>query len=179
MNQGEQFREIVDGNNVMGPCAYGLRRERADPALPFVAEVTSLALGHGGVWTIVFDGQAPSEMASSPNCPAVVHTGHGRRNGADDRIVELVHVLPNRAMSVVYTSRGEDTNSGTPVRRGRRRDPGASKRDRHDAWNDRAKCHWPLHPADGAGHHHRLNGVLPTALTPRPRFASDCDEHRR
>ena len=69
--------------------------------------LTPLALGHGGVWTIVFDGQAPPGMASSPECLAVLHTGHGRRDGADDRIVELVRALPDRATSLVYTSDAE------------------------------------------------------------------------
>ena len=43
-------------------------------------------------------------MPLPPECLTVIHTGHGRRNGADDRIVELVHALPNWAASLVYTS---------------------------------------------------------------------------
>ena len=43
-------------------------------------------------------------MPPSPECLIVVHTGHGRRDGADDRIVELVHEHSDRAASVVYTS---------------------------------------------------------------------------
>ena len=43
-------------------------------------------------------------MPPSPECLIVVHTGHGRRDGADDRIVELVHERSDRAASVVYTS---------------------------------------------------------------------------
>ena len=39
-----------------------------------------------------------------PECIIVVHTGHGRRDGADDRIVELVHERSDRAASLVYTS---------------------------------------------------------------------------
>ena len=38
---------------------------------------------------------------------SVVHTGHGRRDGADDRIVELVGALPDPAMALVYTSDSE------------------------------------------------------------------------
>ena len=40
----------------------------------------------------------------APECLTVVHTGHGRRDGADDRIVELVHEQPDRSASLVYTS---------------------------------------------------------------------------
>ena len=43
-------------------------------------------------------------MPLSPECLAVLHTGHGRRDGADDRIVELVHEHPHRAASLIYTS---------------------------------------------------------------------------
>ena len=35
---------------------------------------------------------------------SVVHTGHGCRDGADDRFVELVGALPYPAMALVYTS---------------------------------------------------------------------------
>ena len=43
-------------------------------------------------------------MPLPPKCLTVIHTGHGRRNGADDRIVELVDALPDSAASLVYTS---------------------------------------------------------------------------
>ena len=40
----------------------------------------------------------------SHECVSVVHTGHGRRDGADDHIVELVAALPDPATALVYTS---------------------------------------------------------------------------
>ena len=43
-------------------------------------------------------------MPPSPECLTVIHTGHRRRDGADDRIVELMHEHPDRAASLVYTS---------------------------------------------------------------------------
>ena len=43
-------------------------------------------------------------MPPSPECLIVVHTGHGHRDGADDRIVELVHQRSDRAAALVYTS---------------------------------------------------------------------------
>lgn len=107
MNQAVQSTVFVDGNNVMGSRPDGWWRDRAKAARRLVAEITPLALGHGAVWTIVFDGQAPPGMPSSPERLTVLYTGNGRRNGADDRIVELVRALPHRATSLVYTSDAE------------------------------------------------------------------------
>ena len=98
---------FVDGNNVMGSRPDGWWRLRAKAARRLVADITPLALAHGGVWTIVFDGPVTPGKRSSPECLTVLHTGHGRRNGADDRIVELVRALPHRATSLVYTSDAE------------------------------------------------------------------------
>ena len=104
MTRAAQSRVFVDGNNVMGSRPDGWWRDRAGAARRLVAEIIPLALGHGGVWTIVFDGKEPPRMPPSPECLIVVHTGHGRRDGADDRIVELVHERSVRAPSLVYTS---------------------------------------------------------------------------
>ena len=104
MPQAAQSRVFVDGNNVMGSRPDGWWRDRAEAARRLVAEIIPLALGHGGVWTIVFDGKEPPRMPPSPEFIIVVHTGHGRRDGADDRIVELVHERSDRAASLVYTS---------------------------------------------------------------------------
>ena len=104
MTRVAQSRVFADGNNVMGSRPDGWWRDRAEAARRLVAEIIPLALGHGGVWTIVFDGKEPPRMPPSPECIIMVHTGHGRRDGADDRIVELVHVQPVPAASLVYTS---------------------------------------------------------------------------
>ena len=104
MTQAAQSTIFVDGNNVMGSRPDGWWRDRAEAARRLVAEIIPLALGHGGAWTIVFDGQEPPAMPPSPECLTVIHTGHRRRDGADDRIVELVHEHPDRAASLVYTS---------------------------------------------------------------------------
>ena len=104
MTQAAQSRVFVDGNNVMGSRPDGWWRDRAAAARRLVTEIIPLALGHGGVWRIVFDGSAPPRMPPSPECLIVVHTGHRRRDGADDRIVELVHECSDRAASLVYTS---------------------------------------------------------------------------
>ena len=107
MNPAVQPTVFVDGNNVMGSRPDGWWRDRAKAARRLVTEITPLALAHGGVWTIVFDGQVTPGKRSSPECLTVLHTGRGRRNGADDRIVELVRALPHRATSLVYTSDAE------------------------------------------------------------------------
>ena len=107
MTQALQDQVFVDGNNVMGSRPDGWWRDRAEAAGRLIAEIAHLALGHGGTWTIVFDGQAPPGIAPSQPCLTVVHTGHGRRDGADDRIVELVDALADRSTSLVYTSDAE------------------------------------------------------------------------
>ena len=104
MTQAAQSRVFVDGNNVMGSRPDGWWRDRAEAARRLVAEIIPLALGHGGAWTIVFDGKEPPAIPPSPECLTVIHTGHRRRDGADDRIVELVHDQPDRTAPLVYTS---------------------------------------------------------------------------
>ena len=103
MTRAAHSRIFIDGNNVMGSRPDGWWRDRAGAVRRLVTEIIPLALGHGGVWTIVFDGKEPPRMPP-PNCLIVVHTGHGRRDGADDRIVEPLHERPDRAASLVYTS---------------------------------------------------------------------------
>ena len=95
---------FVDGNNVMRSRADGWWRNRAEAAQRLVAEMAPVARSQGGAWTIVFDGPGPPDLTAPLECLSVVHTGHGRRDGADDRIVELVGALPDRATTLVYTS---------------------------------------------------------------------------
>ena len=104
MIQAARSRVFVDGNNVMGSRQDDRWRDRARAPRRLVADIIPLALGHGGEWTIVFDGREPPRMPLSPECLTVVQTGHSPRDGADDRIVELVHEHPHRAASLVYTS---------------------------------------------------------------------------
>lgn len=119
MTQAAQSSVFVDGNNVMGSRPDGWWRDRAEAARRVVAEIIPLALARGGVWTIVFDGKERRAMPLSHDCLTVINTGHGRRNGADDRIVELVDVYPSWASSLVYTSdaklRTRVEALGTPV----------------------------------------------------------------
>ena len=116
MTRAPQSIVFVDGNNVMGSRPDGWWRDRAGAARRLVAEIIPLALGHGGVWTIVFDGKEPPRMPPSPECLIVVHTGHGRRDGADDRIVELVHERSDRAAFAGLHLRRKAAHSGEGAR---------------------------------------------------------------
>lgn len=169
MNPTARSTVFVDGNNVMGSRPDGWWRDRAKAARRLVAEITPLALGHGGVWTIVFDGQAPRSMASCPECLTVLHTGHGRRDGADDRIVELVRALPDRATSLVYTSDAE--------LRDRVHTLGAQVAGARALLNEIAALRGTvgqsatgrsLNPADGSESGNRVNAALPTSSTSDP-----------
>ena len=68
----------------LGRTAGG-ETDRADAARRLVADVIPLAIRHSGAWTIVFDGTEPPAMPPPPECLAVIHTGHRRRDGAGDR----------------------------------------------------------------------------------------------
>ena len=105
-------------------------------------------------------------MPLPPECLSVIHTGHGRRNGADDRIVELVNALPNWAASLVYTSDAElrtriralgsqVAGSGTLLRQ-----IATARGTMEPIYTE----HSP-DPADGAGSDHRVNGELSTTST--------------
>lgn len=166
MAQAAQSRVFVDGNNVMGSRPDGWWRDRAEAARRLVAEIIPLTLGHGGVWTIVFDGKEPPAMPLPPERLTVIHTGHGRRNGADDRIVELVDALPDSAPSLVYTS---DANLRTRVKALGTQVVGSGTLLRQIATargtiepNDTG--HSP-DPADGAGSDLRVKGELSTTTT--------------
>ena len=104
MNQAMKPTVLVDGNNVMGARPDGWWRNRPEAAQRLVAEIAPLVLGGGRALTIVFDGPAPPGMVSPHECLVVEHAGHSRRDGADDRIVELLGALPNPAAALVYTS---------------------------------------------------------------------------
>ena len=93
MNQAMKPTVLVDGNNVMGARPDGWWRNRVEAAQRLVAEIVPLVLGGRRAWTIVFDGPTPPGMESPHECLVVVHAGHSRRDGADDRIVELLGAL--------------------------------------------------------------------------------------
>ena len=163
MTQAAQFRVFVDGNNVMGSRPDGWWRDRAEAARRLVAEIIPLALGHSGAWTIVFDRQDPPAMPPSPECLTVIHTGHSRRDGADDRIVELLYEQTDRAASLVYTS---DAKLRTRVKA-----LGTQVMGSRTLLSQIATLRATMEPtdtghspdsADGAGSDNHANGELPT-----------------
>ena len=102
-------------------------------------------------------------MPPSPECLTVIHTGHRRRDGADDRIMELVHEHPDRAASLVYTS---DAKLRTRVKALGTQVMGSGTLLRQLATVRRPMG--PIgtghshDPADDAGRDHRVNGEVPT-----------------
>ena len=104
MIQAARSRVFVDGNNVMRSRPDGWWRNRTGAPRRLIAEIDPLALGHGGQWTIVFDGRKPPVCRCRPSASPWFTLGMAARDGADDRIVELVHAHPHRAASLVYTS---------------------------------------------------------------------------
>ena len=170
MTQTAQSRVFVDGNNVMGSRPDGWWRDRAGAARRLVVEIIPLALGHRGVWTIVFDGKEPPRMPPLPECLIVVHTEHGRRDGADDRIVELVYECSDPSASLVYTSdaklRTRLMALGTQVMGSRtlltQIAPLRANMEPTDNGHSRDS-------ADGSGSHYHVSEELPAICTPEPR----------
>ena len=103
MTHAARSRVFVDGNNVMGTRPDGWWRDRAAAARRLVAEISPPALGHGGVWTIVFDWNDLPAMPPS-KCLTVIHTKQGRPGRVDARNLELVHKRSEQEASLVYTS---------------------------------------------------------------------------
>ena len=105
MTQAAQSTVFVDGNNIMGSRPDGWRRDRAEAARRLVAQIIPLARGDGRVWTIVFGGKEPPAMPQSPECLTVIHTGHGRRDGAGDRVLEEEELdMPRLSESQIFES---------------------------------------------------------------------------
>ena len=94
---------FVDGNNVMGSRPDGWWRNRSAAARRLLADLAPLARG-SGVWTIVFDGPAPSETQMHTGALRVEYAARDGADAADDRIVELISDLPSGTRALVYTS---------------------------------------------------------------------------
>ena len=84
-------------------------------------------------------------MPPSPECLIVIHTGHRRRDEADDRIVELVHEQPDLAASLVYTSDAKlRTRGGEGARHPGHGVPDVSGAARYGERSQRANSHRTL-----------------------------------
>ena len=166
MTRAAQSRVFVDGNNVMGSRPDGWSRDRAGAARRLVAEIIPLALGHGGPMDDCVRWEGAPNMPPSPECLIVEHTGHRRCDGADDRILELVHERSDRAAALVYTS---DAKLRTRVKALGTQVMGSRTLLRQLATVSGPKGsigtgHSHV-PADDAGRDHRVNGEVPTTPT--------------
>ena len=94
---------FVDGNNVMGSRPDGWWRDRSAAARRLLADLAPLARGPG-VWTVVFDGPAPSETQLQTGTLHVEYAARDGADAADDRIVELIGDLPPGTSALLYTS---------------------------------------------------------------------------
>ena len=102
-------------------------------------------------------------MPLPPEGLTVIHTGSARRNGADDRIVELVDALPDSAVSLVYPSdaklRTWAEALGTQV-------VGSGRLLRQIATaRGTMEPNYTGHSPDPAGSDHRVSGELSTTCT--------------
>ena len=96
---------FVDGNNVMGARPDGWWRDRSAAARRLIAQLGPVARDCGGEWMVVFDWLPSLDKEEAPASPVRVdHALHRGANAADDRIVQLVAGLPERANVLVYTS---------------------------------------------------------------------------
>lgn len=98
-------RVFVDGMNVVGARADGWWRDRRGAMDRLVADLATAAPGLAGAWTIVFDGRRHARYPDAERRGIrVVFANRRGRDGADDRIVELIEAEPARAAVLVYTS---------------------------------------------------------------------------
>ena len=102
-------------------------------------------------------------MPRSPECLTVAYTGYRRRDGADDRIVELVQEYPGQAAALVYTS---DAKQRTRVKALGTQVMGPRTLLRQFAAVSGPKgsigIEHSRNPADDTGRDHRVNGEVPT-----------------
>ncbi len=83
------FRLVVDAMNVVGSRPNGWWRDRPAAVRELLGRVQRLAATTGDDVTVVLD--APADLPEGTHAGVrVVHAHRRGRNGADDRIVELV-----------------------------------------------------------------------------------------
>lgn len=95
---------VVDGMNVFGSRPDGWWRDR-DGAVRRLAEDLRAVAARGGTVTVVFDGTELPDLPEGEHGGVVVfYAGRRGRDGADDRIVELVAAEPDPGHVTVVTS---------------------------------------------------------------------------
>jgi predicted RNA-binding protein with PIN domain len=98
-------RIVVDGMNVIGARADGWWRDRDGAARRLLLRLQRAAAQTEDVITLVLDGRPPPDLAEGEHSGVVVRYARRRgRDGADDRIVELVSADADPAGLRVVTS---------------------------------------------------------------------------
>jgi predicted RNA-binding protein with PIN domain len=98
-------RTVVDGMNVIGSRPDGWWRDRDAAARRLLARLQHAATRSRDALTLVLDGRPPADLAEGVHDGVEVRYArrHGR-DGADDRIVELVAADSDPASLRVVTS---------------------------------------------------------------------------
>lgn len=97
-------RWLVDGTNVVGSRPDGWWRDRPAAFARLVGRLASL-VARGDEVTVVFDGEAPADLAEGAQRGVAVRWARRRGpDAADDRIVELVEADGDTSDLTVVTS---------------------------------------------------------------------------
>ena len=96
---------VVDGMNVIGSRPDGWWRDRDGAARRLLTELQRFAAATGGEVTLVLDGRPlPDVVEGRHDGVEVVYARRAGRDAGDDRLVELVALLPEPANVRVITS---------------------------------------------------------------------------
>jgi predicted RNA-binding protein with PIN domain len=109
-------RTVVDGMNVIGSRPDGWWRDRDAAARRLLARLQHAATRSHDALTLVLDGRPPAAMPEGVHDDVEVRYARRRgRDGADDRIVELVAADSDPASLRVVTSDRELTERVTAL----------------------------------------------------------------
>jgi len=96
---------VVDGMNVIGSRPDGWWRDRDGAARRLLTKLQRFAAATGGEVTLVLDGRPlPDVVEGRHDGVEVVYARRAGRDAGDDRLVELVALLPEAANVRVITS---------------------------------------------------------------------------
>jgi predicted RNA-binding protein with PIN domain len=96
---------VVDAMNVIGSRPDGWWKDRAGASRRLLADLQAMPRAADESITVVYDGRPLDDVPEGAHDGiAVVYARRRGRDGADDRIVELVEAQPTRADIEVVTS---------------------------------------------------------------------------
>ncbi len=85
---------VIDGNNVMGSRADGWWNDRVGSSARLAQEIAVWTRGHEDAAVLVFDCRPTGEISVAAGGNLAVEFAHRvKKDGADDRIVEIVEDL--------------------------------------------------------------------------------------